>query len=66
LVENWVDERDPLSLCGKGIARDGVAIPFVVMTGLVPVIHEFARCRKVVDGRDSAFGRPGHDEKEWC
>ena len=37
---------------------------FFVMTGLVPVIHVFARRRQAVDSRVSACGRPGHD-KVW-
>jgi hypothetical protein len=33
------------------------------MRGLVPRIHAFAVAAKDVDGRDSACGRPGHDEQ---
>src|SRR5713226_575175 len=33
----------------------------VVVPGLVPGIHDFFAPLKDVDGRDSPFGRPGHD-----
>jgi hypothetical protein len=33
------------------------------MAGLVPAIHVFPTALSDVDGRDSAFGRPGHDGK---
>jgi hypothetical protein len=39
--------------------------PFpVVMAALVAAIHVFRASHKDVDGRDSAFGRPGHDDHE--
>jgi len=34
---------------------------FIVLRGLVPRIRDCALSEKIVDGQDSAVGRPGHD-----
>ena len=53
-----------LSPSGKAITHERAPRVFV-MTGLGPVIHGFDGTRsKFVDGRDSAFDRPGHDVEE--
>src|SRR5262249_44962641 len=34
----------------------------IVMRGLVPRVHDYLLCNKGADGRNSALGRPGHDD----